>query len=67
MRQLDDGIGDTLVSVLEVLGNGRSRYQITLTDLGTADAAIATDRHGPQIDVISRHGNRLGRTLFHGA
>ena len=28
-RQLDDGIGDTLVSALEVLGSGHWRYHIT--------------------------------------
>src|ERR1700683_3964668 len=30
-RQLDDGIGDTLVLALEVVGNGRPRYHVTLT------------------------------------
>jgi hypothetical protein len=52
--QLDDGIGDTLVLALEVLGNGRWQYQIALTDRGTVDAAIATNRHCPQPDVSSR-------------
>ena len=31
MRQLDDGIGDTLVLALKVLGDGRSRYHVTST------------------------------------
>jgi hypothetical protein len=30
MRQLDDGIGDTLVLVLKVLGDGRSRYHVNV-------------------------------------
>ena len=40
-------LGDTLISALEVLGNGRQRYQITLTDCGTANAAIVSNRHVP--------------------
>ena len=44
-RQLDDGIGYTLVLHLEELGNGRWPYQITLTDRGTAVAAINHDPH----------------------
>ena len=31
MRQLDDGIGGTLVLALKALGDGRSRYQVTST------------------------------------
>ncbi len=31
MRQLDDGIGDRLVLAFKVLGDGRSRYQVTST------------------------------------
>ena len=31
MRQLDDGIGDTLVLALKVLGDWRSRYHVTST------------------------------------
>jgi Zinc-binding dehydrogenase len=31
MRQLDDGIGDTLVLALKALGDGRSRYHVTST------------------------------------
>ena len=31
MRQLDDGIGDTLVLALKVLGDGRSRCYVTST------------------------------------
>jgi hypothetical protein len=40
-------LADTLISALEVPGNGRRRYQITLTDCGTANAAIVSNRHGP--------------------
>lgn len=39
---------NTLISALEVLGNGRRRYQITLTDCGTANAAIVSNWHGPR-------------------
>ena len=31
MRQLDDGIGDTLVLALKALGDGRSRCYVTST------------------------------------
>jgi len=65
MRQLDDGIGDTLVLALKALGDGRSRYHVNADS--TSAPPIVIDRHSPQIDVLSRYGNRLGRTSFHGA
>jgi len=54
MRQLDDGIGDTLVFALKAPAGARGTTQRRLNS-GTPDAVIVTDPHGPEIDVVSRH------------
>ena len=64
MRQLDDGIGDTLVLALKVLGDGRSRYQVTSTRPRQRRRRHRYRPSRSQIDVLSRYGNRLGRTSF---
>ena len=64
MRQLDDGIGDTLVLALKVLGDGRSRYQVTSTRPQYRRRCYRYRPSRSQIDVMSRYGNRLGRTSF---
>ena len=62
MRQLDDGIGDTLVLALKVLGDGRSRCYVTSTRPRHRRRCHRYRPARPQIDVLSRRGNRPGRT-----
>jgi predicted patatin/cPLA2 family phospholipase len=64
MRQLDDGIGDTLVLALKVLGDGRSRCYVTSTRPRHRRRCHRYRPSRSQIDVLSRYGNRLGRTSF---
>jgi hypothetical protein len=66
MRQLDDGIGDTLVLPLKGLRRG-ARGPTLMSTRPRHHAGAITDRHGPQIGGLSRCGNGLGRTSFHGA
>jgi hypothetical protein len=66
MRQLDDGIGDTLVLPLKGLRRALAVPTLTLTR-PRHHAGAVTDRHGRQIDGLSRCENGLGRTSFHGA
>jgi len=67
MRQLDDGIGNTLVLTIKGLRRALAVPHNVDSNLGTADADAVTDRHGPQVDGLSRYGNGLGHTSFHGA
>ena len=64
MTQSDDGIGDTLVLALRVLGDGRSRYQVASTRSRYRRRCYRYRPSRSQIDVLSRYGNRLGRTSF---
>ncbi len=68
MRQLDDGIVDTLVLALKVPGDGRSPIPLNV-DSTSAPPMLPSSQTGtvPKIDVLSRYGNRLGRTSFHEA
>ncbi len=59
MRQLDDGIGDTLVLALKVLGDGRSRYHVTSTR--------PRQRRRCHRCRPARSPDRRPRTSFHGA
>ena len=64
MRQLDDGIGDTLVLALKVLGDGRSRCYVTSTRPRHRRRFHRYRPSRSQIDVLARYGHRLGRTSF---
>jgi len=64
MRQLDDGIGDTLVLALKVLGDGRSRCYVTSTRPRHRRRCHPYRPAQSQVDVLSRSGNRLGCTSF---
>ena len=67
MRQLDDGIGDTLVLALKVLGDGARGTRVTSTRPRHCRRCHRYRPARPQIDFLSRHGNRLGRISFHEA